>query len=35
MEHQAAPHWKSGTPEATEAFERFFHYQVNGGGRIM
>jgi NhaA family Na+:H+ antiporter len=35
MENQAGNHRKSGTPGVTEAFERFFHSQVNGSVVLM
>jgi NhaA family Na+:H+ antiporter len=35
MEHQAGNRTKSGTPAVTEAFERFFHSQVNGSVVLM
>jgi NhaA family Na+:H+ antiporter len=35
MDHQAGSREKSGTPGVTEAFERFFHSQVNGSVVLM
>jgi NhaA family Na+:H+ antiporter len=35
MENQAEDHKTSGTPGVTEAFERFFHSQVNGSVVLM
>ena len=35
MEHQTGTRGKNGTPAVTEAFERFFHSQVNGSGDVI